>query len=170
MAGFDRIKPPAKRLEDREEAREPDSGAADVKGRAALFSASNTASSTTPPRRPRPDVRADVPPPGAPVAPPVTPPVAPPTGDRPPADDRSTTRDDPTAPGPPPGRSVPTGKSLLQVECSHCGVTCPMPLGTAVKRAFPLAVVLPNRSHPVFATCPCGERRTWLKPSVGLPR
>ena len=36
MAGFDRIKPPAKRLEDREEAREPDSGAADVKGRAAL--------------------------------------------------------------------------------------------------------------------------------------
>lgn len=170
MAGFDRIKPPAKRLEDREEAREPDSGAADVKGRAALFSASNAAGSPTPSRRPRPDLRADVPPPGAPVAPPVTPPVAPPAGDRPPADDPSTTRDDPTAPGPPPGRSVPTGKSLLQVECSHCGVTCPMPLGTAVKRAFPLAVVLPNKSHPVFATCPCGERRTWLKPSVGLPR
>ncbi|WP_108664246.1 hypothetical protein [Euzebya rosea] len=206
MAGFDRIKPPEQRLQDRDEARKPDSDAADVKGRAALFSASpqptrqparsGPASSmgeggpdradgqptrstepTTPPqptsptagegvRRRRPDVGADVP-----GTPPVsqTPPVAPPAGDGQRADDAGAPHD-PTAPGPPPGRSVPTGKSLLQVECSHCGVTCPMPLGTAVKRAFPLAVVLPTRSHPVFATCPCGERRTWVKPSVGLPR
>ncbi|WP_370327173.1 hypothetical protein [Euzebya sp.] len=40
MSGFDRIKPPERRLLEREESRQPDSSRADREGRAALFSAS----------------------------------------------------------------------------------------------------------------------------------
>lgn len=155
MAGFDRIKPPGERIERRDEAREPASEASDSTGRAALFSTATgqpTAAAQTSEEVPRIDRRqSSTPAPPSPAA------------QRPPPQEQA---DD----GPERDPRLPTGRSILQVECSHCGITSPMPLTTAVKRALPLAVVLPTRSHPVFATCPCGERRTWLKPTLGLPR
>lgn len=150
MAGFDRIKPPAKRIEQRDEARAPTSEGADSTGRAALFSTASEPAKASPqaPEVPRVDRRHSPSPPAA----------GPPAGE-------TQADDDPDR-----DPRLPTGRSILQVECSHCGITCPMPLTTALKRALPMALVLPTRSHPVFATCPCGERRTWLKPTVGLPR
>lgn len=182
MSGFDRIKPPAKRLSDRDESRQPDSEVADNAGRAALFSASGVTSappSPTPPPTPPPSP----PTPAEPAADPTTDPVTPrrrpdvriaqgpPEGAAPPSEppvEEPVTSTEP--PSQADGKTLPSGKSLLQVECGHCGITCPMPLGVAVKRAFPLAVLVPMKSHPVFATCPCGERRTWLKPTLGLPK
>lgn len=137
MSGFDRIKPPDRRLLERDEQREPDSSRADRQGRAALFSASGQA--TTPGAGARPRQRKQASPP-------------------------------PEAPSPPEGRSLPEGPSPLHVECGHCGVTAPLPLGDAVRKALPLVVIAPWKSHPIFATCPCGQRRAWLKPHVGMPR
>ena len=128
---FDRIKPPEKRLLEREDSRQPDSGQADHAGRAGLFSLSEEP--TTP--------RAGVPRPVPPA--------------RLEADGTGRVR------------TVPTGRSPLHIECGHCGISCPMPLVGAVKRALPLTLVAPWRSHPVFATCPCEERRTWLRPRLG---
>lgn len=62
-----------------------------------------------------------------------------------------------------------TETGLLTVECGHCGDVCPMTLTAALSRALPVAVVVPWRRHPVFAVCPCGQRRAWLKPRVSLP-
>lgn len=132
---FDRIKPPERRLLQREESRIPDSRTADKQGRAALFSASEEP--TTP---------------GAGV------PLRPVGGQRVRADGAPVDAADPR---------LPQGRSAVQVECGHCGVTCPLPLAEAARRAIPLVVVAPWRSHPVFATCPCGERRAWLKPHLG---
>ena len=150
MSGFDRIKPPDRRLREREEARQPTSSEADPAGRAALFSAAA-------PSAPAPDA------PAAPSAPP--PPVD--DGTQPGArrsskvDGAPTSADDPR---------LPQERSPLHVECGHCGVSCPLPLGHALRQVIPLVVLAPWKSHPVFATCPCGERRAWLKPSIGLPR
>lgn len=150
---FDRIKPPERRLLEREESRNPDSRTADKQGRAALFSASEeptTPGAGVPPVKraskrttPRPDVAA---------------PTAPVGGQRVRADGAPVDASDPR---------LPQGRSPVHVECGHCGVTCPMPLADAAKRAIPLVVVAPWKSHPVFATCPCGERRAWLKPRLG---
>ncbi|CAN5853485.1 hypothetical protein BH24ACT15_BH24ACT15_03310 [soil metagenome] len=133
MSGFDRIKPPEKRLLEREETAQPDSDRADPSGRAALFSVS------TPPTTPGATA----------TAPPATDPAAP------------TSADDPR---------LPSGPSALHVECGHCGVDCPLPMAQAVRNALPLTLIAPWRSHSVFATCPCGLRRAWLKPRLGLPR
>ena len=195
MAGFDRIKPPEKRIPERQAGRRPDAPEADREGRAAVF-------------RPPTDPEPPAPVAGDRVAPP---PSREPRRRRPDIDvasaahvDEDGTGDlddlagdqasdlgaddlgEPVTIDPPRRRArpedpadpeqaarearVPTGRSVLQVECSHCGITAPMPLGAAVRRALPLALVVPTRSHPVFATCPCGERRTWLRPSVGMPR
>lgn len=140
MSDFDRIKPPEKRLLERDEMRDPDSRGADPVGRAALFSVSG------PPTTPGA---------GALRAP------APPSGGAQQADLPPTSCDDPR---------LPSGTSPLRVECGHCGVDCPLPLDQAVRNALPLSVVLPWKSHPVFATCPCGQRRAWLRPRLGLPR
>lgn len=174
MAGFDRIKPPDARIRQRDPSRRPDAEDADREGRAAVF---------------RPPAVDD--PPAPPTAPPAGVPD-PPRRRRPDVDVGEDPRDEEVTIDPPPARPredggggagadeggtqaarearVPTGRSVLHMECSHCGITAPMPLGTAVRRALPLALVVPTRSHPVFATCPCGERRTWLRPSVGMPR
>lgn len=155
MSGFDRIKPPEKRLLEREQSRQPDSGEADPTGRAGLFSAAGEP--TTPgagvPRTPRDGATSRV-----------TPRTAAPEpghagrGSDPAADAAGQV---------PRPEGLPEGGSILRMECQHCGVTAPMPLRGAIKRALPLALVAPWRSHPVFATCPCGERRTWLKPKLG---
>ncbi len=145
MSGFDRIKPPEKRLLEREESRQPDSREADTAGRAALFSVSGEPTA-----------------PGAGVPAPLREPRHDETGGGVGHVDGSPTGPD--------DERLPQGTSPLHVECGHCGVTCPVPLGHALRKALPMMVVAPWRSHPVFATCPCGERRAWLKPSVGLPR
>lgn len=156
MSGFDRIKPPERRLLEREESRQPDSEQADHEGRAALFSASAQPST-----------------PGAGAVgtegggrtgagvPPVEDGRQPGARRSAKADGAPTSATDPR---------LPQGRSALHVECGHCGVTCPLPLDHAMRRAVPLVVLAPWRSHPVFATCPCGERRAWLKPQLGLPR
>lgn len=150
MSGFDRIKPPDRRLLEREESRQPDSRDADRQGRAALFSASEVPST-----------------PGAGAMGPKASPRLP-LHDRQPAAPRSAKADGaPTGSGDP---RLPQGRSALHVECGHCGVTCPLPLGHALRQAVPLVVLAPWKSHPVFATCPCGERRAWLKPRLGPPR
>lgn len=132
MSGFDRIKPPDKRLLAREETSQPDSGQADPLGRAALFSAS-TEPTTPGAGAPSPHV-------------------------------------DPAAPVSEKDPRLPQGTSPLHVECGHCRITCPLPLSQAVRNAIPMTLVAPWRSHPVFATCPCGLHRAWLKPKFGLPR
>lgn len=139
---------------ERDEARQPDSGQADREGRAALFSASEAPSTPGAGVRGRAGGRA----PGHAPARAGAQPAAPRSAK---ADGAPTGSDDPR---------LPQGRSALHVECGHCGVTCPLPFGHALRQAVPLVVLAPWKSHPVFATCPCGERRAWLKPSVGLPR
>lgn len=70
------------------------------------------------------------------------------------------------SPGPSPGSTLPLPR--LRVECSHCGMVSGISAGKALRKALPLTLLAPWRSHPVFAICPCGERRAWLRPSVGL--
>ncbi|CAN5337263.1 hypothetical protein BH23ACT9_BH23ACT9_24180 [soil metagenome] len=175
MSGFDRIKPPDRRMLERDESRQPDSEVADRQGRAALFSASEQP--TTPgagvtrrkvSKRTAAKASAGSAPAGA-----IrqidrrTPGEAPDDG-RQPGARRSAKADG--APTSPDDERLPQGRSPLSVECGHCGVTCPLPLGHALRQAVPLVVLAPWRSHPVFATCPCGERRAWLKPSLGPQR
>ncbi len=159
MSGFDRIKPPDRRLLEREESRQPDSRQADPKGRAALFSASEAP--TTPGAGARPLVTHALP-------------KRSPTPDPQPPDDRQpTARRSVRADGTPTcsdDTRLPQEPSPLHVECGHCGVSCPLSLGHALRQAVPLVLLAPWRSHPVFATCPCGERRAWLKPRLGLLR
>ena len=146
MSGFDRIKPPEKRLLQREETRQPDSRDADPAGRAGLFSTAGkptTPGAGVPTRATRSSGSSGAPAPEVPA--------------------------EAVAQVPNP-EGLPDARSPLHVECQHCGITAAMPLTGALKRALPLVVVAPWRSHPVFATCPCGERRTWLKPKLGLPR
>ncbi|MGI9017398.1 MAG: hypothetical protein ACR2HR_09915 [Euzebya sp.] len=151
MSGFDRIKPPEKRLLERDEARQPDSGQADPHGRAALFSVAEEPSTPGAGARSSPhgianpaDTTADT--------------SADTTADTS-ADTRTTAQ----------SRSFPTGGGPVKVECGHCGISCQVSLTDALKKAIPMMVVAPWKSHPVFATCPCGERRAWLKPGLGLP-
>ena len=206
MSGFDRIKKPGERLATRSATREPDSERADTAGRAALFSAADTARPPTPaassgpasasasslaergrrlllddagepgqpgpvdegataeplleggPRR-RPDVSLGGPDVHAPAA-----------RDARGAGDVAGAAGAGAAGGVGDAADGEVARSILTVECGHCGDVCPMPLAGAISRALPLAVVVPWRSHPVFAICPCGQRRAWLKPKVGLPR
>ncbi|HUG84933.1 MAG TPA: hypothetical protein VMM13_10230 [Euzebya sp.] len=177
MSGFDRIKRPDRRLLEREESQQPDSGQADPEGRAALFSASEQPS--TPGagamgrmigKRATPEARSTAPATGRTAGRPTSGRTEPSPADdgRQPGARRAVKADG--APVSPDDPRLPQGRSALHVECGHCGVTCPLPLGHALRQAVPLVVLAPWRSHPVFATCPCGERRAWLKPSVGLPR
>lgn len=145
MSSFDRIKPPKERLGQRDASRSPESPRADTTGRAGLFSVAE--GDVEPPAvdhdvgRTRPAPRPDVALPGQTAS----------------AAGAATAPEDPRQ------------RSLLTVECGHCGDVCPMGVTDVVRHALPLTVVAPWRSHPVFALCPCGQRRAWLKPRVGLP-
>lgn len=63
-----------------------------------------------------------------------------------------------------PGRPA-TGGALegLAVRCSRCGAVSPLDARTALRAVLPLALVAPWRDHPVFAVCPSGRHRAWLK-------
>lgn len=103
MTSFDRIKPPERRLLERDGRRRPDAPDADREGRAGLFTA------------------------GAPNA----------------------------VPG-----------ALLHLECGWCGEVGGVDAAGALRRALPLFLVVPWRRHPIFAVCPCGQRRAWLRPRL----
>lgn len=51
----------------------------------------------------------------------------------------------------------------LAVHCARCGATSPLDAATAVRSALPLFLVAPWRDHPVFAVCPAGRHRAWLR-------
>ncbi|MEE8599564.1 hypothetical protein [Euzebya tangerina] len=126
MSGFDRIKPPEKRLLEREEARQPDSRRADTAGRAGLFSVSGEPST-----------------PGAGV--------------------RSAVRSSQAA-----STGSGAGPRPFRVTCSRCDATRSVAVGDALKGVLPLALVAPWRSHPIFAMCPTGRHRAWLKVRLSL--
>lgn len=53
---------------------------------------------------------------------------------------------------------------LVAASCARCGATTPLDLRRLVRVAFPVVVVAPWRSHPVFARCPACQQRAWLRP------
>lgn len=63
----------------------------------------------------------------------------------------------------------PTGPGIVEslpsveVHCSRCDETATLDPGAALKAALPLFLLAPWRSHPVFAVCPGGRHRAWLK-------
>jgi hypothetical protein len=56
-----------------------------------------------------------------------------------------------------------SGAGGLAVHCSRCDATSPLDAGTAVRSALPLFLVVPWRDHPVFAICPACRHRAWLR-------
>jgi hypothetical protein len=50
------------------------------------------------------------------------------------------------------------------LRCSRCGRVSPLDLATAVRSVLPLALVAPWREFPLFAVCPAGRHRAWLRP------
>lgn len=65
------------------------------------------------------------------------------------------------------GRPVTPGLlgelSQLAVHCAKCGRTSPLDAQSALRAVLPMALVAPWRDHPVFAVCPGGRHRAWLK-------
>jgi hypothetical protein len=50
------------------------------------------------------------------------------------------------------------------LRCSRCGRVSPVDLPAAVRSVLPLALVAPWREFPLFAICPAGRHRAWLRP------
>lgn len=46
--------------------------------------------------------------------------------------------------------------------CASCSVATPIGVGSILRVALPIALVVPWRAEPVFAICPSCRRRTWL--------
>lgn len=77
-----------------------------------------------------------------------------------------------------PGEADPDGRAALfsstsrpastpggvAVHCSRCGETSPVDAVTALRSALPLFLVAPWKDHPIFAICPAGRHRAWLRP------
>lgn len=51
----------------------------------------------------------------------------------------------------------------LVLECSRCGAASALDPAMAVRAALPLFLLAPWRSHPLFAVCPAGRHRAWLR-------
>lgn len=61
-------------------------------------------------------------------------------------------------------RSARDPSVLMAAACDRCGETTPLDLRGLVRAAFPMVVLVPWRSHPVFALCPACHHRAWLRP------
>lgn len=59
--------------------------------------------------------------------------------------------------------SLPGLDAELEVHCSRCGETATVDAASALRSALPMFLLAPWRSHPVFAICPGGRHRAWLK-------
>jgi hypothetical protein len=56
--------------------------------------------------------------------------------------------------------STPAG---LRLHCSRCGEWSALDAATALRAAVPLFLVAPWRDYPLFAVCPAGRHRAWLR-------
>lgn len=65
----------------------------------------------------------------------------------------------------PTGPSIGESLAALEVHCSRCGATSALDAAAAVRLALPLFLLAPWREHPVFAVCPAGRHRAWLRVS-----
>lgn len=54
--------------------------------------------------------------------------------------------------------------ALVGVACDRCSEASALDLGGLLRAVFPMVVVVPWRSHPVFALCPACHHRSWLRP------
>jgi len=69
----------------------------------------------------------------------------------------------PTTPGMLP--SMWDGVGELVVHCARCGQTSALDARAIMRAVLPIVLVAPWRDHPVFAVCPAGGHRAWLKVS-----
>jgi hypothetical protein len=53
--------------------------------------------------------------------------------------------------------------SAIAVECARCGALSGLDPRTALRSVLPMALYAPWREFPVFAICPAGRHRAWLK-------
>lgn len=98
--------------------------------------------------------------------------------------DRITPPDRSARPGRPPARNDdPAGRAALfsaadagqggrqgrrlRVVCGRCGAVAPLDAPTVLRCALPLFLVAPWRREPIFATCPTGRHRAWLRVGLG---
>lgn len=59
----------------------------------------------------------------------------------------------------------PAGTAVT-VECERCGAVSRLEPKEALRALLPLALFAPWRNHPVFAICPAGRHRAWLRPRL----
>lgn len=53
--------------------------------------------------------------------------------------------------------------TAMAVECARCGALSGLDPRTALRAVLPVVLVAPWREYPVFAVCPAGRHRAWLK-------